>query len=208
MENNNLNPSPVTAYQPPSDPISPTTTPPPSPVVANPTIPNTIPNPTAYSPVIPASQTPGVTPNPSTQVPLTPEPIPSLEQAPPIMPPPPQAPNQMINPPLAQSTGKPNGWKVGVIVAVVLLLVTGVVSAVKMNQSKDVSKRGTTTTNQAGAKVNKIDEKKFQTDSDGDSLPDFIEKEWGYDPNSDDVLKCYENKCLDPSIQAGQIKKT
>ena len=100
-------------------------------------------------------------------------------------PPPPSAPASVSEPNLADIPTDNNSKKtIIIIVAVVLLIILALVFVFYFSKSKLSLKKSPAT--KTGLEVSS----KYSLDTDGDSIPDLIEKDLGFDPNVSELTRC------------------
>lgn len=98
-------------------------------------------------------------------------------------------------------------WVWAVAAGLILILAVAAVMAIR---SKPESADGTTplAAISPASTVTQAPKTKYDIDSDGDAIPDFVETAIGFDPNYNNALTCVKKSCEAPGQQAAQSAQT
>jgi hypothetical protein len=118
-------------------------------------------------------------------------------------------------PPESQATTNPLKKWVWVGVAGLILILAAAVIAIKsksasnkINPSATTSLSPVSDSSFAESLVTQAPKTKYDIDSDGDAIPDFVETAIGFDPNYNNAFLCIKKSCEAPGQQTVQSKQT
>lgn len=126
-----------------------------------------------------------------------------------------QCQETLVAPTLSKSQMIPNPPKkwiwIGVVVLILILLVIAIIT-IKL-KSNSSAKTGSPTSTSAFSSLTESSttqepKTKYDIDSDGDAIPDFVETAIGFDPNYNNAFNCIKKNCQAPTQQTAQPTQT